>query len=44
MAVAEMNTATAGIARRPPLMPTKVFTISDSVYAAVVYWTRPGPQ
>lgn len=39
-----MNTATAGIARLPPLMPTKVFTISDSVYAAVVYCTRPGPQ
>lgn len=44
MAVAEMNPATAGIARLPPLMPTKVFTISDSVYAAVVDCTGPGPQ
>lgn len=43
MAVAEMNTATAGIARLPPLMPTKVFTISDSVYAAVVQLYQGGP-
>lgn len=34
MAGAEMNTATEGIAQLSPLMPGKVVTIADSVYAA----------
>lgn len=44
MAAAEMNPATAGIAQLCPLMSTKVSTMEDSVYTAVVYCTRLGPH
>lgn len=44
VAAAEMNPATAGIAQLCPLMSTKVSTMEDSVYTAVVYCTRLGPH
>lgn len=44
VAAAGMNAATAGIARLCPLMPTKVFTMADSLYVAGLCWSRLGPH